>query len=127
MNRFLTVASSALIATGVTVLPVASFAQSSVEAGKTAVPSAQTQATPAQATPAQATPTQATPAAKASATTQTPIVSQDKTRPVKTAPTKTAKTNVTAPMKGKTATHSMNTHAKHHVAKAPVKETTTKG
>jgi hypothetical protein len=84
MNRFLSVASSALIATGVAVLPVASFAQSGADAGK--------------------------------APATTPVVSQDKTQPVKTTP---ANTDVTAPVKGKTETHSMNTQAKHHVAKAP--------
>jgi hypothetical protein len=84
MNRLLIVASNALIATGLVVLPVASFAQ----------------------TPA--TPAQTTPAAQAPAA-QTPAAGQDNT----------------APTKAKTKTHAMNTHAKHHVAKAPAKATTT--
>jgi hypothetical protein len=54
-------------------------------------------------------------------------VSQDKTQPVKTAPTATAKTDATTPTKGKAATHSLSTQAKHHVAKTPVKDTAIRG
>ncbi|HVY17323.1 MAG TPA: hypothetical protein VHB27_19020 [Rhodopila sp.] len=66
MTRFLTVASTALLASSLAVLPVASFAQTGAAA------------------PADAT------------TTQAPVVSHDKTQPTKVAPAEAAKSETKA-------------------------------
>lgn len=57
MNRFLTVASSGLIATGLAILPTGAFAQSTVAPAKTAAPvmPTTTTTTPATQTPAMST------------------------------------------------------------------------
>ncbi len=104
MNRFLTVASSTLIATGLAILPVASFAQTGGDAAKT---------------PASA-------AVQTSTAIKAPVVTQDKAQPTKTAPATTAKSDVKAPMVGKTEAHAAKAPVHHTAAKAPMKDSTSK-
>lgn len=105
MNRFLTVASSALIAAGLAILPVASFAQTGGDAAKT----------PAQAAPASTS-------VQTSAAVKAPVVTQDKVQPTKAASATTAKSDVKPPMAGKTETHAAKATVHHTVAKAPMKD-----
>jgi hypothetical protein len=110
MNRFFSIASSALITTGLAILPVASFAQGAIgsEPAKTPV----TQTTPS----ATVAPTTMAPTTTAAKPTQAPVASG---KTATTAPTdKTAKSDVKTQTPGaKTEQHSQGkTPAIHHAA-----------
>jgi hypothetical protein len=68
MNRFLTLASGGLFATGLAILPISAFAQQTNVVGKTAVPMTQTSSTDAKI---------AAPGAKTDAGTKQAVVAKD--------------------------------------------------
>lgn len=127
MNRFLTLTSSTLIATGLAVLPIAAFAQTANPAG-----------TDAAKTPTTMTTTPATQAPVATTATQTPVATTAKkdtlpsTQPsqiqagtqTQVKPNAVTKSDTKSPVRGKKAEmHSMNTGKTHPAAKtAPAQD-----
>ena len=114
MNRFLTFASSGLVASGLAILPVAAFAQATTAPAKatsTAPAAAQTTA------PAMTSGKTAAPMAPSTATTPAPAMAG------------TAKSDLKAPAHdGKTEVHGMNASKTHHaVVKTPAASVPAKG
>lgn len=126
MNRFLTLASSSLIAGGLALAPVASFAQTGADAAKAPVTAPATTAAAPVTAPAAAAGATAKVATEAKPAGAMEKGATEKTMNGKTTAEKTATEGMKMPMHGKTMKHSA-VHPKHHMAKAPTTKSAPKG